>query len=635
MNSRYLVLAPLLLAGVAAAQRTQPGVPASVWAQLPAEIPTAVLPTPDVAQLMLEDEARGHRPLRYGEVLEAQYDCDEYGLWDEAPDGSFVWRMRLHSAGAFSLGVVFDEFVLSPGEQVFLYDEAQENVLGAYTELNNQPNGQLGVEPFPGDTLVVEFVRQSWVTTPAALSIGTVTHDYRNVTSPTHFVGGSCLIGINCPQGANYQDEKRGVFRTLANGSLCSAALINNTNNDGTPYFLTAEHCGNMTNGTFAFNFEATNCSTSGGSTSQSISGATLLAADSSRDSQLYRMNANVPSGYAPYFLGWNRTNSSIGGTIVTIGHGGGNAKNMAVANGASTSGFNDWIVDWTDGYIIGGNSGGPLLDPSGRVIGPACCVNNFTCGSQVAWYGRFGRFWNADNLEQWLAPTGTAPTTLDGYDPANGPGPGSLDLIAVTPAVIPCLIPGTDKTIVLSGTGFTPQTQVAVNGVTQATIPANVQYVSSTEMRLDMPQVDSLGFATISVTDGTASDMLGVLVQAPTTPQLQTGNGDAGNLILAFSGLDLKYAGTPGDLHLVVYSTSSAPSDAPGIVSLLLGANFTNVPQVGVFAIPARGWDELNLPVSSVGFILTIYSQSVNLGSSSPLNFPLETSNLQEFQML
>ena len=102
------------------------------------------------------------------------------------------------------------------------------------------------------------------------------------------------------------------------------------------------------------------------------------------------------------YWLGWNRSNSNQGGECVTIGHGGGGPKNMAIdASGAVTSGFNDWLVDWTDGYIIGGNSGGPLLDSSGRALGPACCVNEFVCGIQVAWYGRFGRFWSQENLGQ------------------------------------------------------------------------------------------------------------------------------------------------------------------------------------------------------------------------------------------
>ena len=60
----------------------------------------------------------------------------------------------------------------------------------------------------------------------------------------------------------NVQDKiqknhnKRSVGLMLMNNSLCSGSLINNTENDGTPYFLTAEHCtvGENTS-TFSFLF--------------------------------------------------------------------------------------------------------------------------------------------------------------------------------------------------------------------------------------------------------------------------------------------------------------------------------------------------------------------------------------------
>lgn len=639
MNALSRFLALVALSTGATAQLTAEGVPVTSWAELDREIPTQLVPTPDVPQLMLEDEARQHRPLRYGEVIETKIDVNDKGRWDEAPDGSMVWRMRITSPGAYSLGIVFDKYNLVPGEQVFFYNDDKSVVYGAYTDQNNQPNLQLGVEPFPGDTMVIEYVRQSFVSAPAGLSVGSVTHDYRNVMSPSQFVGGSCLIGINCPQGSNYQDEKRAVFRTLVNGSLCSAALINNTAQDGTQYFLTAEHCGGMSNAVFRFGYEASGCSTNGGNTNLNISGATFLASNVNLDSQLYRINSQIPATWNPYWLGWNRSNSNQGGECVTIGHGGGGPKNMAIdASGAVTSGFNDWLVDWTDGYIIGGNSGGPLLDSSGRALGPACCVNEFVCGIQVAWYGRFGRFWSQENLGQWLDPAGTNQSALAGWEPGGGGGPGCsgpLSISSVTPFNVEALIPGTDKTIEIQGCGFAANAQVTVDGVPVTGIPSPVEVVDSATIRFDMPQLDSLGLKQVEVTVNGSTAIAIINVVAPSEPRLQVGNGDDGNVNLSFAGLDVTYGGLPGSVHYVIYSTTSIPSVAPGIVTLLLGNNFTNIPNAGIFVVPAKGWDTLNAPVASPGVLLTLWSQSVDLGTSAPIQFPLDASNLQRFLLL
>ena len=54
----------------------------------------------------------------------------------------------------------------------------------------------------------------------------------------------SCEVNVNCsPEGDNFQDQKQGVVRTLLGGYWCSAAVVNNTNQDCSPYLVTAFHC--------------------------------------------------------------------------------------------------------------------------------------------------------------------------------------------------------------------------------------------------------------------------------------------------------------------------------------------------------------------------------------------------------
>jgi lysyl endopeptidase len=429
-----------LCAVTASAQIRQPGVPAADRFSLLAEIPSIELPTPDVDTLRVEDQARNDWPLRYGAPLPTAIDSDSFGVWEISEDGSYdVWRIALVSKGAYSLGLTFSRFDLDPGAMVFLYDADRKNVLGAYTEANEQPNGMFAIQPFPGDTVIVEYM------TPAGpglraptLEIGEVVHDYRDVLGVLHELahddagdpiptkGGCGTIPINCPEGANYQDIKRSVVRTLVGGSLCSGSILNNTAQNFIPYMLTANHCGNMTNGIFTFGYEFATCGGGGASGSKTLSGSVKLAGSSTYDSQLYRLNQNIPQSYAPYFAGWDRAGST-GSPAVSIGHSGGDPKVIAIdGNGAGSAGT-DWQVTWSAGYITGGHSGGPLFNAAKRVIGPACCVNHFSCGTQTAWYGKLAGFWTAGSLAQWLDPLASGASNVNGADPMVNCGSSQL----------------------------------------------------------------------------------------------------------------------------------------------------------------------------------------------------------------
>ncbi len=421
-------LAPLLTLAAATlfigrldAQLRQPGQPASETASLAEEIPLVVLPPPDVVALKAEDEARGHWPYRYGAVLSTALDLDTAGRWDRIDGGGpFVWRLRIASPGAHSLGVVFDRYELSAGERVFLYDPERAQVLGAYTERNNKPNGMLAVQPLAGDQLVIEYVQEPWVTTRPRLRIGEVIHGYRDVlagTPPNGRIEMSCFVDANCPAGDPYQDIKRAVVELLAGGTQCSGALLNDTAEDETPYLLTANHCGSMTNAVVVFNYELSGCGTGPSSQSQTVSGATKLAGSSVWDSQLYRLTQPVPDSYEPFYAGWARGNGPVAPGI-GLSHPQGMPKKIAIDNSAPGRSGKFWTARWNTGMVHGGSSGSPLFSGRKRVIGPACCVTNFSCGTQQALYGRFGGFWNARNLGQWLDPAGLDPNVFDGLDP-------------------------------------------------------------------------------------------------------------------------------------------------------------------------------------------------------------------------
>jgi hypothetical protein len=175
-----------------------------------------------------------------------------------------------------------------------------------------------------------------------------------------------------------------------------------------------------MNNALAVFGYERTSCGSGTSSPANTVAGATLRAASGDWDSRLYQLSSPPPAGYEPYYAGWDRRGVQPGPAI-SISHPSGLPKKIAIDTGAPVNSGRQWLVTWETGKIEGGSSGSPLFNGEGRVIGPACCVSDFNCGSQFVFYGRFNGFWANQGLAAWLDPLATGQTTLDGFDPHNG----------------------------------------------------------------------------------------------------------------------------------------------------------------------------------------------------------------------
>ena len=85
MQSSLGLLALAVLAAPAWTQVRSPGRPASDTASLPSDVPTFVVPAPDIQAYKAEDEAREHRPYRFGAAV-----ATSEGILAAAPDdGAF------------------------------------------------------------------------------------------------------------------------------------------------------------------------------------------------------------------------------------------------------------------------------------------------------------------------------------------------------------------------------------------------------------------------------------------------------------------------------------------------------------------------------------------------------------------
>ncbi len=639
------------LAALAGAQIKSEGVPAAIAGPLSTEeVPLEFVQPPDVAAYLAEDAANGYRPLRYGALLPVDIGADNAGVWSTMEDGSLVWRFRVDSPGAYSIGLEFDDFVLPEGSSVFMYDATLENVYGAYGAVNNQPNEEILMEPFPGDSVIFEYLQPAEVGGTPQLHLGTVIYDYRNVNAlmdeesvmPGGVGQGCGLIDVNCPQGDPWNLQKRAVVRTLSGGALCSGALVNNTAEDQTGYVLTADHCGQGSNTTFRFNYQTANCGSGNAPTTQNVSGCTVLTTTSTYDSRLLRINNAIPSSYNPFYAGWTRATQSP--TLAfSMGHPSGGPKKISIdSNGASSSSItianSAWFVNWNEGYLLGGSSGGPLFQQNGLVVGPACCVNSFTCSIQSAWYGRFDRFYNANNIGQWLDPAGSNPTILQGYDPSNpgggGGGGGNPQINTIDPAVLPTVSAQSPVVVQLQGSGFLGVNDVTFNGTSLGGFPPQFTIVDDTKINLQLIGPFAMGNAVIEVIEGSSTDTVNLPIAPPIAPTVDLANSDPGFLIQAV-GLQISMGSLPGDLHFLFASPSNVGSTLPGYFTLSLGNNLSSLVYLGAYTIdPSLGYAELNAPVSGLPTGTKIYVQSAVFQAANPV-LPLVPSNLESGTVL
>ena len=395
--SALLLLLVLVGTTTVSAQTKFVGTPVGI-AQNIAPHSTSFLPAFEQQQERQALEQMDKQVYLFGKNFEVNYNLQNTGTWTTLPDGNRLWQLEIVSSGARSLNFIFDQFHLPKGGFIHIYSHDHTQILGAYTADNNNEANVLGTELLYSDHVIIEYYETQGKQHESLLQIGTITHGLRGFDPYVNKMlkdlndAGDCNIDVNCPLGSGWENERNSVALIISGGNaLCSGALINNTNNDGTPYFLTANHCGtNPTSWVFRFRWESTtpDCGTTapsgtGPTQFESTNGAVLRATNAGSDFMLCELNTAPNPAWDIYYAGWDRTDTPPSQTT-GIHHPSGDIKKICRDNNAATpmvwSGAECWqIADWDQGVTEGGSSGSPLFDQNHRIIGqlyggPAAC---------------------------------------------------------------------------------------------------------------------------------------------------------------------------------------------------------------------------------------------------------------------
>jgi len=393
------------------------------------------------------------------ENLYVSADKSAGGQWSQKSDGNWVWRVKIHSDNALSLGVAFYNFYLPPTAELSIYNKYGMRAKGPFDSAKNKDHQQFWPGPVIGDTITVELNVPDEYKDMVSFSVDKVARGFRAIWEQPNILNkpelnkfwekdsfadksGSCNVDVVCPEGNEWQEQIRSVARYVINGTgLCTGQMLNNTSNDGTPLFLTADHCGfnssNAASINIWWNYESDVCRTPGSSQSgtpistagfnDTQSGSTFLAGNSASDFTLLELDEEPDPAYNVFYSGWDRSDSAPS-SAVGIHHPSGHAKRISFEDDPTsitsylTTMTNDAshirVIDWDLGTTEGGSSGSGLWNANNKLLVGQLHGGYAACGNDDSdWYGRLYTSWEGGGtsdtrLKDWLDPGDTGVQT-------------------------------------------------------------------------------------------------------------------------------------------------------------------------------------------------------------------------------
>ena len=414
------------------------------------------------------------KPLSVGRVIKHSVNFAEAAELVGTTAGRKVYRLEIELEGTpVGCNLYYEDFYIPEGGKLYIYSPEGKQVLGAYTHATHPEHGAFATEPISGNKLILDYEAPTTGEMPS-IQVQGVGYFYRPVLMASSNenphsswedksdpgLGSYCQINVNCPEGDPYQAQKASsvamIMRTPRGLSVCSGNLVNNVEEDFTPYVISAGHCASTTETfdvsandldqwIFSFHYEKPRC-TSGdyaAANEVSIVGAkmkTFLPMPNYSDGLLLQLNEDIPLDYRVYYSGWDAT-STTWPRGASIHHPAGDATKISTFDGGVKiarwrmgrtvfGGEDDHFgFNFKKGNTEGGSSGSPLFNADGYQIGTLTGGNVGICPMD-AMYGRlnshFDKYKSKGDtwyMAKWLDPKNTNTkkvkgTWRNGYQP-------------------------------------------------------------------------------------------------------------------------------------------------------------------------------------------------------------------------
>ena len=372
------------------------------------------------------------------------------GEWFELENGDRVWLLHIQLRGAAGVGVFFRDGFLPRGAELRVFGADDRYFRDPITAegLNGRPRFWSGV--VSAESVIVEYYEPLRAKSKGDFLIDRIDYVYSTAGAERFGDALDCHVNVNCPEGDDWQQQKRSISRitmVLEEGiGFCTGNLMNNTEQDQTPYILTGFHCQDGFNPLydlwfFDFNFEFDDCfSVTTPPDYLSLVGCVQRAGRQENDLLLLELQTAIPASLEPFFLGWDRTGNPPARSVnihhpmadvkkITIIDTAAYVFNSAISwdNGVLTPPNHHFRLDYNGGTFETGSSGSAMIDLNGRMV--AQLHGGLSgCESSFGYFARFSMSWDgggaAENrLQDWLDPNGQGVMTLDGLDPMQEAG--------------------------------------------------------------------------------------------------------------------------------------------------------------------------------------------------------------------
>jgi len=377
------------------------------------KIKTTSFPAIDVNKAHKEDvfnEKLGNAP-RFAIVHDVNINPMTSTDWEKSGN-NWVWRHRIFADRAVSINLAFETYKLSPNAKLDIYAVNQKNDVRSFTAADNNYSNQLWTPVLMDQEVMVELTVPASEMAQNQIVLTKINQGYRTFGQTTEKAG-SCNVDVACEQSEGWENEVNTVAVISTGGStFCTGFMVNNTRNDKTPFFMTANHCRVSSSRAPSlvtyWNYQASRCGGSrNGRKTQFNTGAVHLASSSKSDFTLVKLNKQPKPEFNVQYAGWDRSGENAT-MAVAIHHPATDEKSISFEYQPTTNTkyLKEEIVanathvrveDWDVGTTEPGSSGSPLFDQNHRVIGQLH-GGYASCSSQTSdWYGRIHVSWEGD----------------------------------------------------------------------------------------------------------------------------------------------------------------------------------------------------------------------------------------------
>ncbi|HWX39966.1 MAG TPA: hypothetical protein VN345_02345 [Blastocatellia bacterium] len=405
------------------------------------------------------------RPSQIGIGRQVGLSSDSTGRLLKNPDGTSIRMFAITSPQALGIRAHFTGFDLPAGDEVYVYGSAPDShVAGPFTRKGPFGDKEFWSDTVDGDSVIVEHYMKEG---ERGFTISQISHLFKSMSGAAGITPEalSCELDASCFGDPEKNSVGRIDFIDGSDAFVCTGTMIADSSRDGTPFFLTANHC--VSNSTVArtvevFWFYQTSACNSGMLSSNIARstpiGSSLQATSGTFDSTLLTVTGSIPAGVV--FANWDSNPRGVGTEIFDLHHPDGftppdldsflrkSSGGIVDTNtGCGDSGLRSgYLVNWSQGITEDGSSGSALwsIDFNGNhLIGvlscgtakPKCDVLN------QALFGKFSDFF----------------PSIQGLLAQGGGGGG--------PQVFRASFDDVDGLLTIKGSGFDGNARVQVNG--------------------------------------------------------------------------------------------------------------------------------------------------------------------------